>query len=139
MRLVEVVEDVGFLQVSSCYERRVMDVPKRQYQVWAYSVTMGRLLLRSNKSEAFATRVDILFQNVHAMKLLTALDPLVVAEADSLESEQILAETGLYPPKRKLVFLLRAGSFEGYVVAGVCFTNEDSGEYYDPSPLWIWR
>jgi hypothetical protein len=108
----------------------------RRFQVWAYSVGMARLLLRSTKSETFASRVDVLFQNVKALKLPTALDGLVVAEADPRDAARISAETGLLPSEDTTIFTVRAGAFDGYVVAGVCVVAEDSGEYFDPSTLW---
>jgi hypothetical protein len=60
---------------------RIVDHRERVFQVWAYTVGMGRLLLRSSKNETFGTRVDVLFQNVRAMKLPTLLDGLVVTVA----------------------------------------------------------
>ena len=41
---------------------------ERVFQVWSYTVGMGRLLLRSPKSPGAVTRVDVLFQNVKALK-----------------------------------------------------------------------
>lgn len=115
------------------YRRRT---PDRRFQVWAYSVSMAHLLLRSAKSETCATRQDVLFQNVKALKLPTAMDGLVVAEADPTESAQISAETGLLPSEHTVIFTIRAGPLAGYVVAGLCVTAEDTGEYFEPSHLW---
>lgn len=97
---------------------------------------MARLLLRSTKSDTVTTRLDVLFQNVQALKLSTALDGLVVAEADRAEEERIAAEVGLLPSDDMTIFTVRAGAFDGYVVAGVCVIAEDNGEYFEPSPLW---
>lgn len=114
----------------------VVEQTDRRFQVWAYSVSMARLLLRSTKSETFATRQDVLFQNVKALKLPMVLDGLVVAEADSTESARVSAETGLLPSEDTVIFAIRTGAFEGYVVAGVCVAEEDGGEYFEPSRLW---
>jgi hypothetical protein len=97
---------------------------------------MARLLLRSTKSESFATRFDVLFQDVKALKLPTALHGLVVAEAEPADETRIVRETGLLPSEDTTIFTVRAGAFDGYVVAGVCVTAEDDGEYFEPSPLW---
>ncbi len=58
---------------------------------------MGRLLLRSAKSDQFETRVDVAFQNVQAVQLPTLLPGLVVSDADPAETERIVKETGLLP------------------------------------------
>jgi hypothetical protein len=114
----------------------VVERVDREFQVWAYSVGMARLLLRSTKSDTFATRVDVLFQNVKALKLPTSLDGLLVAEAGADETALILSETGILPSDETKFFRVWAGTFEGYVVAGVCVVAEDEGEYFEPSPLW---
>jgi hypothetical protein len=114
----------------------VIEQPERRFQVWAYSVSMARLLLRSTKSDTFDTRRDVLFQDVMAMKLPTSLGGLVVAVADPAEEARISAETGLLPSEDTTIFTVRAGAFDGYVVAGVCVAAEDSGEYFEPSRLW---
>ncbi|MFT3887730.1 MAG: hypothetical protein QM713_06160 [Arachnia sp.] len=121
----------------------VIEQTDRLFQVWAYSVGMARLLLRSAKSETFATRLDVLFQNVKAMKLPAVLEGLVVAEADPVEAAGISTETGLLTSEDTTIFIVRAGAFDGYVVAGVCVAAEDDGEYFEPSSLlqdpWVSR
>lgn len=69
----------------------VVEHTDRRFQVWAYSISMARLLLRSTRSETFGRRQDVLFQNVKALKLPTDLDGLVVAEADPIDAERISA------------------------------------------------
>lgn len=110
--------------------------PARVFQVWAYTVGMGRLLLRSPKSKECRTRVDVLFQNVRALKLGTLLPGLMVSAADSEHQRRIGAESGLLPGDGMQFFIVRGASHEGYVVAGTCVTSEDEGEYFDPSELW---
>jgi hypothetical protein len=36
---------------------------QRKFQIWLYSVSHGQLLLRSNRSDEFRTRVDVLFKD----------------------------------------------------------------------------
>jgi hypothetical protein len=114
----------------------VIERLERRFQIWAYSVGMARLLLRSTKSDTFATRVDVLFQNVTFLKLPTSLDGLVVTEADSEGTAQISSETGILPGDGVRIFAIRSGAFDGYVIAGVCVVAEDKGEYFEPSQLW---
>ena len=109
---------------------------ERCFQLWSYSVGMARLLLRSTKSDTFATRIDVLFQNVKALKLPTSLDGLVVTDADVEEAMRISSETGILPAEGARIFTVRSGAFDGYIVAGVCVVAEDEGEYFEPSQLW---
>ena len=58
-------------------------------RVWSYTVGMGRLLLRSPKSPGAATRVDVLFQNVKALKLPTRLEGLSLRSPGDEELQSI--------------------------------------------------
>ncbi len=51
--------------------------------------------MRSPKNETFLTRVEVLYQNVKAIRLPTVLEGLVVTEADPDLTQQIEDETGL--------------------------------------------
>lgn len=113
-----------------------IDGRDRVFQLWSYSVSMKRLLLRSTKSDQFQTRVDVAFQNVQAVQLPTLLPGLVVAGADPAEIERIIKETGLLPDDDRKFFSMLGSNFTGYVVAGVVASCEDSGEYYEPSQVW---
>jgi hypothetical protein len=108
----------------------------RVFQFWAYTVSMGRLLLRSTKSDLFKTRVDVAFQNVQAVQLPTLLPGLVVSEADPFETERIIKATGLLPDEDRKFFSMIGSNFTGYVVAGVMVSVEDAGEYFEPSEVW---
>lgn len=114
----------------------IVDQPHRVFQMWQYSVSMKRLLLRSTKSDSNASRVDVLFQNVKAMRLPTQLHGLVVAEADAEASAQISRDTGCLPDGETVIFSVRSPAYDGYVVASVCVQAEDESEYFDPSSLW---
>lgn len=91
---------------GNCGRLALVDQPDRQFQVWAYSVGMGRLLLRSTKNEVLRTRVDVLFQNVKAMKLATALPGLTVTEADPEQQRRIVDATGLLPDDETCFYVL---------------------------------
>jgi len=113
-----------------------IDLRNRTFQVWSYSVSMGRLLLRSTKSDHFETRVDVAFQNVKAIQIPTLLPGPLIDEATPLKASRIATEMGLEPDADMKFFLLEGSSFAGYVVASVMDTSEDSGEYYEPSRVW---
>jgi len=114
----------------------VVDHPDRVFQMWQYSVSMKRLLLRSNRRDSFPSRIDVLFQNVKALKLPTLLHGLVIAEADSDEADRISRETGFLPDRETVIYSVRSPAYDGYVVAGVCVEAEDTMEYFEPSQLW---
>jgi len=113
-----------------------IDRRDRTFQVWSYTVSMGRLLLRSTKNNEFETRVDVVFQNVQALQLPTLLPGLLVEEAGPLQISRISTETGFSSDADRIFFLLKGSGFAGYVVASVMDTCEDSGEYYEPSRVW---
>jgi hypothetical protein len=113
-----------------------IDSRDRVFQLWAYTVSMGRLLLRSTKSDQFGTRVDVLFQNVQALQLPSLLSGLVVSAADAAVSENITRNTGLLPDHEHRFFSVVGSNFNGYVVAGVVVSCEDDREYFEPSDVW---
>ena len=113
-----------------------IDRPDRIFEVWSYSVSLGRLLLRSNKSDTFASRIDVLFQNVKAMSLATSLQGLVVTEATPAEAARLSERTGQVGDAETVFFVVRSGSYAGFVIAGMCMEFEDSGEFFEPSQLW---
>jgi hypothetical protein len=106
------------------------------FQFWAYAVGMGRLLLRSIKTPSFASRIDVVFQNVQAVKLPTVLHGLAISRAEKHEIEIISAQTGLQPDEARSFFILSGSHYDGYIVAGVMTICEDHGEYFEPSEIW---
>jgi len=114
----------------------VVDRPERVFQLWAFTVGMGRLLLRSTKSGSFGTRVDVLFQNVKAINLPTYLDGLVVTVAGPEFQERIVEATGLLPDADTTFFEVECSGRRGFVVASVAVQDEDEGEFFEPSRYW---
>lgn len=109
--------------------------PYRVFQVWSYTVGMGRLLLRSPKSPSAETRVDVLFQNVKALKLPTRLEGLSVRSPGDEELRSIEDDAGFLADENTRIFVVEGTNYTGYVVAGVVVAQEDTGEYSDPSAL----
>lgn len=109
--------------------------PDRVFQMWSYSVSMSRLLLRSTKGES-GDRIDVAFQNVQALRLPTLLEGLEVRIARDDESRRITDETGLLPSDDHTFFVLVGSNYFGHVVAGVVTTSTDDREYYEPSAVW---
>lgn len=113
-----------------------VDRPDRIFQLWAFRVGMGRLLLRSTKNEQFNIRVDVLFQNVQALQVPAVLMGLVVSDADDATTDRITRSTGLLAGDDCRFFALTGSGYAGYVVAGTVVGSEDCGEYYEPSRVW---
>ena len=107
----------------------------RTFQLWRYVVGHGQLLLRSNPTSGQGTRVEVLFKDVRAIKLPTLIDGLVVREPSEREAMVISEETGELESHDCKFFVVDAGQVHGYVVAGFMTTNEDDGNYADPSAL----
>jgi hypothetical protein len=92
---------------------------ERDFQVWAYTVGHGQLLLRSTKSEAVATRVDVVFKNVRHVDLPTSMTGLHIEKAGERR------------------YLLGGADWSGEVDAGVMVVAEDDGSYEDPSRIYL--
>lgn len=107
----------------------------RRFQLWAYSVSMSRLLLRSTKDEGATTRIDILFQNVAAVALPASLLGVVVRPANDEELRWIADSSGVEVRSGR-AFVVEGDGYRGYVVAGAVVEAKDDGEYFEPSPLW---
>jgi hypothetical protein len=103
----------------------------RPFQVWAYTVGHGQLLLRSPKSELLTTRIDLAFKDVGAIKLPTYFSSLSVIEIDP-RTLGVSQEVVLH----RKAWRLGVPGFEGFVIAGAAFVHEDDGEYSDPSPIY---
>jgi hypothetical protein len=119
---------------------RVVDAfshPERVFQVWSYTVGMGRLLLRSTKTPTFGTRIDVLLQNVTLISIPTLLEGLSVRAPDVGELPEIRDSAGAIAENETRVFIFEGASYSGYVVAGVMVIHEDEGEYHEPSELIV--
>jgi|ERR1700722_9943333 len=107
---------------------------QRRFQIWAYSVGHSLLLLRSNKSSEFSTRVEILFSGVAALKLPTTFEGLSIIEVSGQdETAGLDLELGYGSLTAKRVFVLRGSNFTGHVVASALFSHEDDKEHFDRS------
>ncbi|MDB5337683.1 MAG: hypothetical protein JWN70_3302 [Planctomycetaceae bacterium] len=111
----------------------LIDRFERDFQVWNYTVGMRRLLLRSNKEGRFDTRIDILFQNVQAMRLPTHLHGVRVSEADDVEKASLVEQFGQGMVQSGRLFHIENRVSIGFVVAGLVTEAVDDREYFEPS------
>jgi hypothetical protein len=117
-----------------------LDFPKRIFNIWTYYKGHKQLVLRSPHftsvhDASFPTRVDVLFKNVHALRLPTQMEGLSVSIADPDLAGRITRDAGRPPDGIQKVFVLQGPAFWGYVIAGVMVVSEDDGDDSGPSQL----
>jgi hypothetical protein len=109
------------------------DAPERTFQVWFYTVSMRRLILRSTKDEGHPTRIDVLLQGVTRVKLPTLMVGLSIRVASSTEQMAIEEADGMALGPHDHVYVVQGQNYTGYVVGMVMAAHEDALEYSDPS------
>ena len=105
----------------------------RTFQVWSYIVSHKQLIIRSPKSERFATRIDVLFKGVSHIDLDTEFNGLIISTADPASVDFL--RTGMYAHDEVKIFRLECNRNSGYVTAVTCILCEDDKEYYDESSI----
>ena len=91
---------------------------ERDFQLWAYTVSHGQLLVRSTRSDSVPTRIDVFFKDVRRVDLPTSMRGLQVEkDGDRL-------------------YRLSGRDWAGEVDAGVMVVAEDEGSYSDPSRVY---
>ena len=104
----------------------------RVFQLWSYTPTLSRLLLRSNKTAEFTTRVDIMFYRVAAVSLpsqMVGIRIFVVAPTSDLLSLRSEIPRGL------LALAVQGDGYRGFIVARSLETHEDDLDYGERSVL----
>jgi hypothetical protein len=105
----------------------------RCFQLWRYAVGHGQLLLRSTKTPSKPTRIDVLFKDVAALHLPASFDGLSISEASEVEQADLNLQVGSKGMRERKTYILSGSNFQGYVIAGAVASDEDEGEYDDPS------
>jgi hypothetical protein len=106
------------------------------FRVWAYTVGHGRLLLRSTKSAARDSQIDILFKGVSALRLPTSMRDFRVSSKEPSPDE--LNQLG-FPspaPRDQKLFVLESTDSRAYVLALAMDADETKRDYHEPSP-WM--
>nr|WP_299913055.1 hypothetical protein [Sphingomonas bacterium] len=108
---------------------------ERRFSILSYADGHGLLLLRSAKSQAFPTRIDILITDVRAMELrsiFVGLRITVVGEeylADFTSAPREIIEPG------HVTYAVQGTDWRGYILGGAMYSVEDEGESTAPSAL----
>lgn len=100
----------------------------RDFQVWYYTVSYHQLLLRSSKTGATGTRIDILFSNVYSMLLRPSYANLRIDVADGN-----WPYGSVEPPSGTRANWYILNDDEGHVLATHCQWHEDDGDNHSPS------
>ena len=106
---------------------------RRPFQIWVYSVSHGQLLLRSNKSGIYETRIDVLFKNVSYMNIATNLDVLMIRQVEYHFIKEIGAPVDGDAVKNRNFYELRSNGNKGYIFSGSVNWHEDNGSHYEAS------
>lgn len=112
---------------------------EREFRQWIYCVSHRTLLLRSVKSEAWSTRIDVVFNGVSELCAPTTLRGIELFEAP-----RAWLDAARPRPDRALgdrVFRLSSTS-EDFIVAATVAWHEDALGDFDPShfsvPRLVW-
>ena len=108
----------------------------RPFSVWAYTVSFAQLLLRSPK-DGRRTRVDIGFSGVKGVLLRPRFSSCVVRLADPSEIETVRGLLSLEELVPHEVWAVGEFDRPGFVVASSAEWQEDSGEFTDPSGVFL--
>lgn len=89
----------------------------RTFKVWRYGVGHSQLLLRAAPDSSETDRMDLLFEGVEAMQLITRYEALELHTFDETESGRVFERSGVPARWRseRLVLGLRSRSGAGYV------------------------
>ncbi|MFD9503556.1 hypothetical protein [Streptomyces sp. NPDC060035] len=106
---------------------------ERTFRVWRYGVGHSHLLLRSLPDGENATQLDLHFEAVRAMQLVTRYEALDILAVDEPEFSRIFEESGVPPKWRhtQLIVRLRSRSGEGYVQSGRVILDRREGRTAD--------
>jgi hypothetical protein len=105
----------------------------RLFEVWSYTVSHRQLLIRSNKSNSFPTRLEVLFKDVSFMSLPPAMNGMSVIKCRKLDPK--LPAFLRSASSSKPWYRIDAEGLVGYVAAGAFVTHEDELEFHEPSGL----
>jgi len=110
---------------------------QRTFTLWGYTGSHSAMLFRSAKgdpdSDGPATRIDLVFQPVHALSVRTRYQTLTVRVASAERTIQILGPLGSAWPEQCVLELIGADAVRDHIVCVAVGCHEDEGENWEPS------
>lgn len=104
--------------------------PDRKFQIWAYNVSHGTLLLRSPRSEASQLNVDLLFSGVEFVLLPRYLNGITFFEMSVSDNYFISEHFGELKNCQK-PFKIKSKSKTYYIIAAACHETKNDMDIFE--------
>jgi hypothetical protein len=111
----------------------------RRFQVWRFAIGHSQLLLHSHGGAAGVEHINVLFEDVRAVKLRSSYEPLILAKAGHQLRAEILAFADLPESHRHryLSLTLSTQPEAGFVLcARATVLAADGTGFEAPVPFW---
>jgi hypothetical protein len=112
----------------------VLNLPERVFHLEVMRGGMNRLLLRSNRTSDFRTRIEVFFINVKYMSIGTFFEGLVIERSGPM-ADRIAWQVGERDEMQ--TFSLFSTSGQGLIVASDVGTDESDAGPADPSGFFM--
>lgn len=111
---------------------------ERAFSLWRYTTSHGQALFRSNITDDAPTRLEVLFKCVTYIQVPTRLDGLKITESDVSSIKSIrLNGVQIDSDLDSRCFCIESKTGSGLILALAVHFAEDTGDYCDPSSLFI--
>ena len=107
----------------------------RNFVVFSYGASHGLLLLRSGKTNAHSTRLDLLIQDVRAMEIRSWFEGIRIEEADLVYLENFSSRPVEMFEHGSKIYAMHGIGWSGFVVGGLAAVHEDERDFMAPSAL----
>lgn len=109
----------------------------RKFVMFSYHASHGLILFRSGKSNNCSTRCDVMFHDVRAMELRSTTQGISIFEVDLAYLENFKSQPLDILEEGLTAYKIGNGDWSGFVLGGIVRVAEDSGDFFDRSPLQI--
>lgn len=109
-----------------------MNLNDRIFKLWDYRVSHNQLLLRSPKTEAMPTNIDVAFVGVEYLDLPTELTSLALVPAEDSDLDRIKEAFGKVALESE-VFVIQTSTHRHIVVAAAMQVFENDLDIFESS------